>query len=172
MQLEGFRDYFKVHSSRSIAGRPASDRQGETVMIIALLLPSIWLRRTANVSPSVEVIPPERIIQNRGALRDDEKLSRGESKIKPASRADVTPAWSYEASRCSCLAVTPPTPAGKKKKASSHFKHILTQTQTLNMQLGVTWGWVLACGKSIPRNQNHPLEDPLTGRDLSERPSL
>lgn len=107
-----------MHSSRSIAGRPASDRQGETVMIAAPLLPSIWLRRTANVSPCVEVIPAERIMQNRGGPRDDEKLSRGESKIKPAPRADVTPARSCEASRCSSLAVTPPT------NASSRFKHL------------------------------------------------
>lgn len=121
-----------MHSSESIPGRPASDRQGETVMIIALLLPSIWLQRTANVFPCVEVIPPERIIQNRGGLRDDKKLSRGESKIKPTSRADVTPPmilWGLPLQEPRGHTTNPCW-----KNAGSHFKHIWTPTQTLNMR--------------------------------------
>lgn len=55
VQLEAFRDYFKVHSSRNIRTRLWSAK-GNCHLVIIVLLPSIWLWHLACVFPCIKVL--------------------------------------------------------------------------------------------------------------------
>lgn len=158
VQLKGFQDYFKVHSSRNIGRGKLSSRDHRS--------PSLHLAATSSTRVSTLKSIPEYLerIQNSVMMRRYQKVSL---KLR-VSRLRL------------CYLMRPPTAEAAQDATFPRWRnasalkftnsHIYSEARIFEQAV---WGdMMVGTRKPMPKNQNHPLEGPLQSQGTTYQSDL